>query len=46
VWNAPARPCARPTSGEAVAAPVPADVLVNCTSVGLTDPSITFRNCL
>jgi shikimate dehydrogenase len=29
---------------EAVAAPVPAEVLVNCTSVGLTDPSSTFKN--
>ena len=41
--SAPVR--SRPSSAcEAVAAPVPADVLVNCTSVGLTDPSSTFKN--
>jgi shikimate dehydrogenase len=28
---------------QAVGAPVAADVLVNCTSVGLNDPSSTFK---
>jgi len=46
VWNrAPerARALAADLGVQAVAAPVPADVLVNCTSVGLTDPSSTFK---
>ena len=47
VWNrAPerARALAADLGVQAVAAPVPAEVLVNCTSVGLTDPSSTFKN--
>jgi shikimate dehydrogenase len=46
VWNRTperARALAADLGVQAVAAPVPADVLVNCTSVGLTDPSITFK---
>jgi shikimate dehydrogenase len=46
VWNrAPerARALAAELGADAVAAPVPADVLINCTSVGLADPSITFK---
>jgi shikimate dehydrogenase len=47
VWNRTperARALAADLGVQAVAAPVPADVLVNCTSVGLTDPSSTFKN--
>ena len=47
VWNrAPerARALAADLGVRAVAAPVPADVLVNCTSVGLADPSSTFKD--
>lgn len=47
VWNRNperARELAADLGVQAVAAPVPADVLVNCTSVGLTDPSSTFEH--
>jgi shikimate dehydrogenase len=47
VWNRDpqrARELAGDLGVQAVAAPVPADVLVNCTSVGLTDPSSTFKD--
>jgi len=47
VWNrAPerARALAADLGVQAVAAPVPAEVLVNCTSVGLADPSSTFKD--
>jgi shikimate dehydrogenase len=47
VWNRTperARVLAAELGVEAVAAPVPADVLVNCTSVGLADPSSTFKD--
>jgi shikimate dehydrogenase len=46
VWNRTperARALAAALGVEAVAAPVAAEVLVNCTSVGLTDPSSTFK---
>jgi shikimate dehydrogenase len=46
VWNRTperAQALAAELGARAVAAPVPADVLVNCTSVGLADPSITFK---
>jgi shikimate dehydrogenase len=46
VWNRTperARVLADELGVEAVAAPVAAEVLVNCTSVGLTDPSSTFK---
>jgi shikimate dehydrogenase len=46
VWNRTpqrARALAADLGVEAVAAPVAADVLVNCTSVGLADPSSTFK---
>jgi shikimate dehydrogenase len=46
VWNRTperARALAAELGVDAVAAPVPAEVLVNCTSVGLTDPSSTFK---
>ena len=46
VWNRTperARALAADLGVEAVGAPVAADVLVNCTSVGLTDPSSTFK---
>jgi shikimate dehydrogenase len=46
VWNRSpgrARVLAADLGVAAVAAPVPADVLVNCTSVGLQDPSATFK---
>ena len=47
VWNRSperARALAADLGVQAVAAPVPAELLVNCTSVGLTDPSSTFKN--
>ena len=46
VWNRTperARVLADELGVEAVAAPVAAEVLVNCSSVGLTDPSSTFK---
>jgi shikimate dehydrogenase len=46
VWNRTperARALADELGVEAVDAPVAAEVLVNCTSVGLTDPSSTFK---
>ena len=47
VWNRTpqrARALAADLGVQAVGAPVAADVLVNCTSVGLTDPSSTFKD--
>ena len=46
VWNRTpqrARALAADLGVQAVGAPVAADLLVNCTSVGLTDPSSTFK---
>jgi len=46
VWNRTperARALAADLGVEAVAVPMAAEVLVNCTSVGLTDPSSTFK---
>jgi shikimate dehydrogenase len=46
VWNRGAeraRAVAADLGAEAVAAPEPAEVLVNCTSVGLADPLTTFK---
>ncbi|MEA2394332.1 MAG: shikimate dehydrogenase [Solirubrobacteraceae bacterium] len=47
VWNRTperARALARELGAEAVAELAPADVLVNCTAVGLDDPSSTFKD--
>jgi shikimate dehydrogenase len=47
VWNRTAdraRALAGDLDVEAVAAPGPADALVNCTSVGLADPLTTFKD--
>jgi shikimate dehydrogenase len=47
VWNrtgARAAALAADLDVEAVEAPVPAELLVNCTSVGLADPSTTFKD--
>jgi shikimate dehydrogenase len=47
VWNRSperARRLAADLGVRAVAAPVAAEVLVNCTSVGLHDPAATFKN--
>jgi shikimate dehydrogenase len=46
VWNRSAERARRLTGdlgGTAVDAPVPAEALINCTSVGLRDPSSTFK---
>ncbi len=46
VWNRSpdrARRLTGELGGSAVDAPVPAEALVNCTSVGLRDPSTTFK---
>jgi shikimate dehydrogenase len=46
IWNRTperARTLARELGGRAVGAAVPADIVVNCTSVGLRDPGATFK---